>query len=67
MKVLYANPIFLDYRLPFYKRLNELFDGQFYILYSPARYKSRYDKLLDKIPEAMAYKKYLLDIILNKV
>ena len=53
MKVLYANPIFLDYRLPFYKRLNELFDGQFYILYSPARYKSRYDKLLDKIPEVM--------------
>ena len=24
MKVLYCNPIFLDYRLPFYKRLNEL-------------------------------------------
>ena len=32
MKVLYCNPIFLDYRLPFYKRLNELFDGNFYVM-----------------------------------
>lgn len=53
MKVLYANPIFLDYRLPFYKRLNELFKGDFYVLYSTKRYKGRYDKLLEKIPQIM--------------
>lgn len=53
MKVLYANPIFLDYRLPFYKRLNELFKGEFYIIYSTKRYKGRYDKLLEKIPQVM--------------
>lgn len=39
MKILYANPIFLDYRLPFYKRLNELFKGDFYIMYSTKRYR----------------------------
>lgn len=53
MKVLYANPIFLDYRLPFYKRLNELFNGDFYIMYSEARYKKRFDKLYAHIPEVM--------------
>lgn len=53
MKVLYANPIFLDYRLPFYKRLNELFGGGFYIMYSANRYKGRYDSLLAKIPRVM--------------
>ena len=39
MKVLYANPVFLDYRLPFYKRLVELFDGNFYVMYSVTRYR----------------------------
>ena len=44
MKVLYCNPIFLDYRLPFYKRLNELFDGNFYVMYSTVRYKLRHNE-----------------------
>ena len=55
MKVLYANPIFLNYRLPFYKRLNELFNGDFYIMYSVNRYKGRYDKLLEEIITVMGY------------
>lgn len=50
MKILYANPIFLDYRIPYYKRLIELFDNNFYVMYSPLRYKDRYDTLLKKIP-----------------
>lgn len=39
MKVLYCNPIALDYRIPFYKKLNELFGGNFYFLYSANRYR----------------------------
>lgn len=53
MKVLYANPIFLNYRLPYYKKLNELFNGEFYIMYSVNRYKNRYDKLLEEIKKVM--------------
>ena len=53
MKVLYANPIFLDYRLPFYKELNRLFEGNFYIMYSENRYVGRYDSLLKRIKEEM--------------
>ena len=48
MKVLYCNPSFWDYRLPFYNRLNELFNGEFYVIYSPKRYCGR-EKLLNKI------------------
>lgn len=48
MKVLYCNPSFWDYRLPFYNRLNELFNGEFYVIYSPKRYCGR-EKLLEKI------------------
>ena len=39
MKVLYCNPIFFEYRLPFYKELVRLFGGNFYVMYSPVRYK----------------------------
>lgn len=39
MKVLYCNPIFFEYRLPFYKELVRLFNGDFYVMYSPIRYK----------------------------
>lgn len=38
MKVLYCNPVFLDYRLPFYKQLVSLFEGNFHVMYSPTRY-----------------------------
>ena len=55
MKILYANPLFLYYRIPYYKRLNELFGGEFYVLYSVNRYKQRTEwvGVLDKIPEAL--------------
>lgn len=53
MKVLYANPIFLNYRLPYYKQLNVYFGGEFYIMYSVNRYKNRYDKLLEEIKNVM--------------
>lgn len=53
MKVLYCNPLFLDYRLPFYKRLNELFNGDFHVMYSVCRYKGRYDHLLKQISVVM--------------
>lgn len=52
MKILYCNPSFWDYRLPFYKRLNELFKGEFYVIYSPKRYIGR-EKLLDKIKSVL--------------
>ena len=39
MKVLYCSPVFLDYRLPFFKELVRLFKGDFYVMYSPMRYK----------------------------
>lgn len=39
MKVLYCNPVFFEYRLPFYKELVRLFEGEFYVMYSPVRYK----------------------------
>ena len=39
MKVLYCNPVFFEYRLPFYKELVRLFKGEFYVMYSPIRYK----------------------------
>lgn len=48
MKILYCNPSFWDYRLPFYQRLNELFKGEFYVMFSSRRYSGR-EKLLDKI------------------
>lgn len=48
MKVLYCNPSFWDYRLPFYKKLNELFNGQFYVVYSTKRYVGR-EVLLNRI------------------
>ena len=53
-KILYANPVFLDYRLPFYKYLNELFQGNFYILYSVNRYhRPGFEHLLFKIQDVM--------------
>ena len=39
MKILYCNPIFFEYRLPFYKELVRLFRGNFYVMYSPNRYE----------------------------
>ena len=54
MKVLYCNPIVLDYRIPFFKRLNELFQGNFYVLYSVNRYKlSKRENLLLKLKNSL--------------
>ena len=50
MKVLYCNPVFLDYRLPFYKQLVSLFKGDFHIMYSPTRYHlMKRDDLCERI------------------
>lgn len=52
MRVLYCNPSFWDYRLPFYKRLNELFEGNFHVVYSTKRYIGR-QPLLERIKKEM--------------
>ena len=52
MKILYCNPSFWDYRLPFYQRLNELFKGEFFVMFSSRRYYGR-EKLLDKIKRVL--------------
>lgn len=51
MNVLYCNPSFWDYRLPYYKKLDELF-GSFSVIYSTKRYKGR-ETLLKHIPEVL--------------
>jgi glycosyltransferase involved in cell wall biosynthesis len=37
MKILWVNPTFLDYRIPVYKKMNELTNGNFYLIYSKKR------------------------------
>lgn len=50
MKILYCNPVFFEYRLPFYKELVKLFNGKFYVMYSPLRFKiCKKEKFCDKI------------------
>lgn len=39
MRVLCCNPVFFEYRLPFYQELVRLFGGEFYVMYSPVRYR----------------------------
>ena len=41
MKILWINPSFLDYRVPVYQKLNQLTEGNFYILYSIKRVPKR--------------------------
>lgn len=41
MKILWVNPSFLDYRIPVYKRLWELSNGEFYIIFSRNRVPER--------------------------
>lgn len=53
MKVLYCNPSFWEYRLPFYVELNRLFKGDFHVLYSTKRYAHGHQKLLDRIKEEL--------------
>lgn len=68
MKVLYCNPIFFEYRLPFYKELVRLFKGNFYVMYSPNRYdicgKSKFCKQIKEELGKNAipfYKDYIFD------
>ena len=68
MKVLYCNPIFFEYRLPFYKELVQLFRGEFYVMYSPNRYdicgKSKFCKQIKEELGKNAvpfYKDYIFD------
>ena len=49
MIVLYCNPSFWEYRLPFYVELNRLFEGKFHVLYSTRRYQNGHERLLDNI------------------
>ena len=49
MKVLYCNPSFWEYRLPFYVELNKLFEGEFHILYSTKYFLKNHRRLLDEI------------------
>ena len=53
MIVLYCNPSFWEYRLPFYVELNKLFKGQFHVIYSTKRYAYGHQNLLNKIKEEL--------------
>lgn len=53
MKILYCNPSFWEYRLPFYVELNRLFKGKFHVLYSTKRYFGSHKNMLSSIKYAM--------------
>lgn len=54
MKILYANQVFLDYRVPFYKELVRLLDNDFYVMYSPNRYHLlKRDDLAERIKQEL--------------
>lgn len=46
---MYANHVVSDYRIPFYKELNRLFNGHFYVMYSPLQYKRWSEAYLEKV------------------
>lgn len=55
MRVLYCNPVFAAYRIPFYMELNKLFHNNLFVLYSSNRYENdiRFQKLKKDIPILM--------------
>ena len=53
MKVLYCNPSFWEYRLPFYAELNRLFNGNFHVVYSTKRYFGAHVNMLPKIKNVL--------------
>ena len=53
MKVLYCNPSFWEYRLPFYVELNRLFKGDFHVVYSAKRFGHGNIKQLNRIKEEL--------------
>lgn len=50
MKILWVNPSFLDYRVSLYKKLHELTNREFYLIYSKNRMPQR---VTDKIEKAL--------------
>lgn len=50
MKILWVNPSFLDYRIPVYKKLFELTNGDFFLIYSKKRVP---DRVIIKIENAI--------------
>ena len=50
MRILWVNSSFLDYRIPVYKRLNELTENEFYIIYSKTMVP---DRIPQKIGDAI--------------
>ena len=46
-KILWVNPSFLDYRVPVYKKLNDLTRGNFFLLYSKKRVPERVIKKIE--------------------
>ena len=54
MRVVYCNPSFWEYRLPFYAELNRLFGGEFHVVYSTKRYQGAHADLLPRIREVLA-------------
>jgi glycosyltransferase involved in cell wall biosynthesis len=50
MKILWVNPSFLDYRVPVYKKLFELTNGDFFLIYSKKRVP---DRVIRKIEDAI--------------
>lgn len=53
MIVLYCNPSFWEYRLPFYVELNRLFNGNFHVVYSTKRYFGAHINMLPKIKNVL--------------
>lgn len=48
-KVLWVNPSFLDYRIPLYKEINTLCNGNFHLIYSKQRIPIRCYEAIDKV------------------
>lgn len=62
MKILCCNPIFFEYRIPFYKELNRVFHGEFYVLISPKRFRIRgKEKLIEQTRLALGENAILHD------
>lgn len=55
MKILWVNPSFLDYRVPFYRSLNEHADGNFHLVYSKNRVPERCIKKIEQAIGANAH------------
>ena len=57
-KILWINPSFLDYRIPVYKKLNELSNNNLFLIYSKNRNPNR---IIDKTKEALSNNAFALE------